>query len=316
MPQTEGSKPTPVPVFNYDLGNGMVVNLAEALPPEDLEPIQKALLEDERAQGAENAVTESEGADNPPAEKEPAKAEEPEKPPEPEPETPKPEALKFKIKRFGQEIDLDLTADQERLKTLVQCGYDYDERRKELDKEKAFIRANRQILESDRFKEFLSNEQSEGRFVPEPPQPVDRTGLTEYAIRKLDPDFDVIREKMAAVAIDLGDDIRSVVDSDHSAFVRLYDRIATDVRTKPAPAPQPAKPTPNADTKVQEKILKSKEVMREKAVIEPPGGGALEAPTEADRWRKRDAVLAKRYKESRSDEDAIALVTHRQYMPR
>jgi hypothetical protein len=311
MPENEGSKPTPVPTYNYNL-DGQIVNLAEGLSANEIAQITEELADDPRMQeGAENAALENEQAVIPPtAEKEG----EPEKPPAPEKEEPpKPEALKFKIKRFGQEIDLDLTEDQERLRTLVQCGYDYDERRKELDREKSFVRASKQVLESERFKEFLAGEQSEGRFLPEPTPPVNPTGLTEYAIRKLDPDFDTVRERMAVLAIELGDEIHTVVNSDHTAFVRLYDRVATDVRKKSATPTPPTKP---AAEKVTEKNLKVKEVMKEKAVVVTPGSAPLEAPSEEDRWRKRDAMLAKRYKDSRSDDDAIALVQHRNYMPR
>jgi hypothetical protein len=304
------SKPALTPQYNFDIGNGEIVNLAEGLSPQELEEIQKALDEDPRTkEGQENAVTESEEAAKP-AEEE-VKEEEPEKPPEEETPETKPE-LKFKIKRFGQEIDLDLTQDQDRLKTLIQCGYDYEERRKELDRDKAFLRANKQILESDRFKEFLETEQAEGRFVPEAPAPVDRTALAEYAIRKLDPDFDVIRERMAAVAIDLGEEVQSAVDSDYGAFVRFYDRVATDARKKAEPPPVQA-PPPEKSDKSKERLLAAKEARKEKAVLEPPGGGNEPEP-EVEKWKKRDAFLSEKFKKSGRDEDAMALIMHRQYI--
>jgi hypothetical protein len=317
MPDKDGGNSKGTPTYNYDLGDGQVVNLVEGLSADELAEIEEALATDETVQeGGENAVTESEKAKE--AKEEPVSEvprEEPKEEVKPPEEAPPPPELKFKIKRHGQEIDLDLTADQERLKTLVQLGYDYTVKTQELSREKAYVDAHKQILESESFQQFLQGERSEGRFLPEAAPQVDKAALTEYALRKLDTDFDMVRERMAAIAVSLGPEVEQVVNGDHAAFVRMYDRVANDVRkTSLPPPPQQESPPKLLDAKVQERILKSKEVLKEKAVVETPGGGQ-EEDLELVRWQKRDAQLAARFKKSQTDEDAVALVMHRQYMP-
>lgn len=322
MPTQDGANPTkeaPKPVFNFDM-NGHVVNLLDGLTADELEQIQGQLATDEEVkEGGENAVSEAEQVVEP--EKTPAvegKTVE-EKPVEPEPEPePTPEAaveLKFNIKRHGKEIELDLAKDPDRLKTLVALGFDYTQKTQELARDREFVKAHKQVLESEAFKNFLEGERAEGRLLPEPTPVVDKVAMTDFALRKLDPDFDLVRERMAVLAQSLGPDVETLVDSDYGAFNRMYDRVATEVRSKKTETP-PAKPaTQTLDAKVAEKVLKTKEVLKSQAVVETPGS-APEQTGELEKWKKKDAELAKAFRKSQSDEDAIALIQHRNYMPR
>src|SRR5512139_2037162 len=123
MPEEKGASPpkeAPKIQYNYDLA-GQVVNLVEGLSADELAQIQQELATDDTVEeGKENAATEAEEA--PKAKEEPiaeAKATEPE-PEAPLEETPDASVdLKFKIKRHGKEVELDLAQDPDRLKTLV-----------------------------------------------------------------------------------------------------------------------------------------------------------------------------------------------------
>lgn len=323
MPDNQAPTREGAPQYRIQLG-GLEIDLLDALDPEDkahlLEPGETPEKEPEEKPEPAKATAQPEGEQK--TESTEKGKEEPEKkaaPPEPEAkkETPKekpsePEKFNFKIKYRGEGKELSLTKDE--LIARLQMAEDYQIKTSELARERGEIEPYKPILKSPAFQEWLKEQVESGTFVPPKaaPEPA-RDAMYEYYRRKADPDFDVVQAELRAYSLALPPEAQAILDQDPNVFNREYDRIAQIVRGRkqtanPDPAPD-AKP--KVDPEITEKILKSKEVLKDKGIVEKPGT----APDETDdvKWKRREKDLVKALRESGGHDMDLAaeLLLHR-----
>lgn len=307
-PEAKGT-PQGTPMFNVDFGKGGVVNLMEGLSPTELEELT-GTKDDEDVEAKPNATLEGEEVvPEPEPEPEPAKEEPKDKVPEPEPAKAEPappvepDAFEFKIKHRGQEKDLKLTREQ--LIAKLQMAEDYNVKTSELAETRRKLEPYLPIVERPEFNQWLSEQYEAGTFEkPKAPPPVPATDEYEFHRRNADPDFEAIRSEMRSYALTLPERAQALLASDYATFNREYDRFATNYRErKPAPAP-----VVTVDPKVQEKILQSKEKIKEKAAVEKPGTAPEE--TGEINWKRQEKELVKRMRAG-DDNAAAELLLHR-----
>ena len=223
----------------------------------------------------------------------PEKAPEPEpvKAPEPPPEPPKiPEKLKFNIKVRGEFQEKEYTPDEiiARLQMAESYGIRNDELREKHKKIEPFLH----VFERPDFKDWLESKVAVGDI---PPAPTSSTPANEdvirYRLRAEDPEFQEIRAKMAEWAATLPDQEADILNTSHKAFVDAYDHFKS---TRKAPA-SAVPPTPVVVPKKEvEKAIANKEVIKQQARVESPGGAAPVEDEDPKRaWEKEDRRLQK-----------------------
>jgi hypothetical protein len=288
----------------------MEIDLMDGLTEDEKSEIGPSVdtSEDDAREGKENAHLE--GEEFTPEEKKPVEPEKKEEPkPEVKVEAPKvepvqaPERFKIKLKLRGEELEKEYTPDQ--LRAKLQMGEDYPLKTAEIAKERDWYKAHKNIFESKEFSEWLSTQQAEGRFQPQPAKEQPKAEVYEYMRRTADSDFEEIRDEMRAYAAALPPDAQEILSSDYAIFNREYDRLAQVVRdrkqAKAAPA-APAQPTPEEKAAL-EKTIKEKERLKATAAVEKPGTAPMEADDSA-KLKKLQKELRARIRSG--DEDASA----------
>ncbi len=222
---------------------------------------------------------------------EPPKAEEPPKVEPPVPEPPKvPEKQKYRIKVQGEERELELTPEQ--LIARLQMAEDYQLKTTQLAEQRRKVEPFIPIIEKPAFKEWL-NEQVQAGLIeaPAPPPPPAPEDVVGYRLRMQDPEFAETRQAMVEWAATLPQYESDILASNHRAFNETYDRFKAARGPKLSPAPQAAPPQV-ADKAAVDKIIAAKEVAKEKAKVEPPGGTPPEVD-EKKEWKRVNRELAK-----------------------
>lgn len=271
------------------------------IPPDDDEPIEPR----------NNAAVEGSQA-------EPVKAPEPEpeKAPEPPPpEPPKiPDKQKYKLMIRGELQEKEYNQDElvARLQMAESYGLKNDELREKHKKIEPFLH----VFERPDFKEWLDNKMAMGEIpAPAAPQQPASEEIIRYRLRTQEPEFGEIRSQMIAWAATLPDAEAEILNNSHKAFNDAYDHFKS---TRKAPTPAAPPPPPVVPKKEVEKAIAAKEVIKEQARVEPPGGAPAEVdPSKEYQKEYRRLQRAVRsgekwvmYKGKRMESD-IALVAHR-----
>ena len=234
-----------------------------------------------------NAAVEGEEA-------EPKKAPEPEpvKAPEPPPEPPKiPEKQKYQLKIRGEMQEKEYSKDEivARLQMAESYGIRNDELREKHKKIEPFLH----VFERPDFKEWLESKVAVGDITApaETIQP-SNADVIRYRLRAQEPEFQEIRNQMSEWAATLPDQEADILNSDHKAFVDAYDHFK-NMRKAPVAAPPPSAPVLIPKKEV-EKAIANKEVIKQQARVEPPGGATpLEEEDPKRAWEKEDRRLQK-----------------------
>ena len=249
-------------------------------------------------------IDEEEVAEEEPKEEaKPAKKEVVKEPPpvaqEPPPEPPKPEKQKFKLKVQGEELEQELT--QEQLVARLQMAEDYQRKTMALAEERRKIEPFLPIIEKPEFKQWLSDQVEAGAIeAPKTAQRPSDEDIIKYRIREQEPEFREIQRLMAEWAVTLPSYEADILATNHRVFNDTYDRFKTTYTAKKKEAePKPPEPQPQTlkiDPKDLERIIQAKEVQKEKAHVESPGGAVPEVDPMKE-WRRVDRELRKAVRE-------------------
>ena len=287
---------------NIEIMPGMVVDLNEGLERGDLvDGKSREEHEDAQPQTDDSQLTENRENAQPEG-KEVVKVEDvKEEKKEEAPTKEEVEALKvFKIKYAGEEKELKLTDDQ--LILQLQKAYDYDKKVAKLAEDRRDVEPFKHVLETDWFKQKLqegieSGEISKPAEAPPPPE----EAIFELERRKMDPDFENVREAMRNWALTLPVTMQHQLDSNVVVFNREYDRIAEKLRAPKTKAPLTLTPK---DEKKVDKIIQTKEAAKQNARVEQPGSTS---EISADRARQnRVRELKKQMKSGLHADEAAA----------
>ena len=181
------------------------------------------------------------------------------------------------------------------------------------------------IIEKPEFKQWLGEQVELGTIeaprTAQPPSPEDVIG---FRMRQQEPEFADIQLAISEWAATLPVYEAEILNSNHRAFNDAYDRFKSVKKARvleATPPPPPLLAPVKPDPKVMEKNLQAKEISKDVARLETPGG----TPPEVDpmkEWRKMDRELRKavrdgvpqvRYQGRWVDPD-VALCHHR-YIP-
>jgi hypothetical protein len=255
--------------------------------------------EDDEPEGGENIHVEGEAVAEPPKKEE---VKEPEPEPEPKPEPPaEPEKKKYKYKAQGEEYEEEL--DERELLARLSMAQDYYQKTTKLAEDRRKIEPFLPIIEKPEFRQWLG-EQVEAGVVDAPkqapaPEPED---VIAFQLNMQDPEFNEIQATMSEWAQTLPAYEREALDSNHKVFNQTYTRFKQARKEKMAavqPTPPPTPPPPQqTDPKTLEKIIQSKEVAKEQAKVETPGGPAPEVNPMKE-WRRIDRELQRAVRERR-----------------
>lgn len=205
--------------------------------------------------------------------------EKPEETPPKEPEKTEPDKLKFKLKFRGEESEVELSPEQ--IANRLQILRSYQENEREFWDERKKVAPFAKIVESDGFKQWLRERREEGEQVPEEQEPSREQETIEYELEKRrDPQ---IVSQLREWAIDnLTPKQFEILNNNPDVYIKEYDRFVEEAKKAQEP---PEKPVQKVDPKVKEQILKSKEVVKERAAVEKPGVQREVDPQAADKRR-------------------------------
>ncbi len=230
------------------------------------------------------------------AQAEPAKAPEPE--PEKAPEPPPPpdppkisEKQKYKLMIRGELQEKEYTNDElvARLQMAESYGLKNDELREKHKKIEPFLH----VFDRPDFKEWLESKVAMGDIpAPTPPPAPASEEIIRYRLRTQEPEFGEIRSQMIAWAATLPDAEAEILNNSHKAFNDAYDHFKSTRKT-PAAAPPPPPVVPKKEV---EKAIAAKEVIKEQARVEPPGGAPEEVNPKRE-WEKEDRRLRRAVRE-------------------
>lgn len=290
---------------NIEIMPGIVVDLNEGLERGDLIDGKTQIESQDAADQERKEAAAAETILNPPEAKvegaegtdQPKQADKKEEAPTKE----EVEALKvFKIKYAGEEKELKLTDEQIILN--LQKAYDYDKKIAKLAEDRREVEPFKKILDTPWFKTKLEEGLASGEIekpaeAPPPPE----EAVFELERRKMDPDFENVREAMRNWAMTLPVTMQHQLDSNVVVFNREYDRVAAKLR-EPKTRP-PLNLTP-AQTKTVDKVIQAKERAKEAGRIEAPGSTSELNPDRARQTKVRD--LKKAMKQGGRGSDAAA----------
>jgi hypothetical protein len=170
---------------------------------------------------------------------------------------------------------------QEQIANRLQILRSYQENEKEFWENKKKVDIHAKIIESDPYKEWIRERQEAGEQLPIEPAPTPEEEAIMYELEKRrDPQvISVLREWAQD---NLTPEQVRILDSNPNVFMSEYDRVAKEVSKVVAP-PEPA--PKKEDPKVREKILQSKEVVKQRAAVEKPGVKTEVDPQAADKKR-------------------------------
>lgn len=215
--------------------------------------------------------------------KEPAPEPVPEKAAEPDP--PKiPEKQKYKLMVRGEFQEKEYTQDE--LIARLQMAESYGIRNDELRQKHQKIEPYLHVFERPDFKEWLESKVAVGDIPAPSPPPTPSEDVIRYRLRTQEPEFEEVRTQMVAWAATLPDKEAEVLNSSHKAFVDAYDHFKS-TRKSPAATP-PSSPAVKKDV---EKAIAAKEVIKQQARVEPPGGASQDTPDPHKAWVKEDRRL-------------------------
>jgi len=239
--------------------------------------------EPEEPEGGPNAAVEGEAAKADTPEPEPVKTEEP-KPPV------VPATLKFTLKVHGEQSERELTRDE--LTAKLQLAQDYTKKTQALAEERRKIERFLPIIEKPEFKEWLDTQVQLGAIeAPKPPPPPAPEDVMGYRMRTQEPDFKEIHSAMVEWAATLPQHEAGFINDNHRVFNDVYDRFKTARVAKAQPVQTPA-PLVQADPKVIEKAIAAKEVAKDTARVEAPGGQAPDMDPNRE-WKRVNRELQK-----------------------
>ena len=224
---------------------------------EDAEPVEsetKTVPEQEPEEGEESAEEEAE-----------------------EPEPAEPEKLKFQQKYKGEEYEIELTPQQ--IANRLQILRSYQEGEKEFWEQKKKVDTFAHIVESEAFQEWVKERRESGEQIPEPVKPSMDDEAMEFEIAKRR-DPQVLIQLREWAMDNLTQEQIQILDNNPKVYIKEYDRIVQEMTPPPAPPPKE-----KVDSKVKEKILKSKEVVKERAAVEKPGVKVEQDPNAATKKR-------------------------------
>ena len=266
-------------------------------------------IEDDASEGKENAAVEGESAVPAPPPLAPVDT-----PPAPEP--PKiPEKQKYKLMVRGEMKEKEYSNDE--IVARLQMAESYDLRNDELRKKHKEIEPFLHVFERPDFKEWLETKVQVGEITPpSPPPPPAGDEVVRYRLRTQDPEFSEIKSQMIAWAATLPDNEAEIINTNYRAFNEAYDHFKA-TRQKPTGVVT-TQPLIAEHKREIDKVIAQKEVVKQQARVEPPGG----APVEVDQskeWQKVDRQLQRAvqsgekavlYKGKRMDPE-VAWIMHR-----
>ena len=315
---------TPAPAFEVKEGRVFIdgVDVTEVARPEgDDAPEEIPVKEPD----ADNAALEGDEAKEPEGEKEPvegeAKGEPPAEAPDKEPESPKePEEitkLKFKLKFRGKEdeVEYDPSQIQVRLNKLRA----FEENEKEFWEQRKEVEPYAPIVKSDWFKAKLAEAYESGELTrPEAPPAPPTSVQYEVIRRKADPDYDVVMESLRDYARNLPAEAVGILNTDATVFLSEYDRVATELRKKPAATVPDKKEPDKVDPKDFKAKLALKESAKSRAGVAQPGT-MTEPQSERAAFTKRIKELERTMRDPaqahRNIECAAEIIMLRQQLP-
>jgi len=314
---------TPAPAWQIKDGKMYIggTDVTHVLRPRDVPPE----TEGENPQPPPDPVVEGEEVkEEEPVEAEPEpeaepKEEEPEEEAETEEEEPEPiepGPIKLDLKYKGEEYSEELTPEQIAMK-LQRLRF-LDETQKETFERKKEIEPYWHLVKSDWFKSKLEEARETGEFeVPKPePEPPDEV-MFEIAKREGEEDYFEVLFELQNQAIRMPERAQRIIDSNPNVFLREYDRVAKEVRSRKESPPEKTekKKTPPKDV---EKKLELKESAKKRAGVTKPGQ-SVEPVTPMKKWaaREKELVTALRDPSNKSKHISIVaeLLAHRREKP-
>lgn len=245
------------------------------------------------------------------AEPEPEEEEAEEEEAQEEPEEKEPDKFKFTVEVRGEKREVELTREQiaNRLQLLRQRQED----EREFYSQKKRLSAFEKIAESDAFKDWIKERKEAGEEIPqEPVKSFDQEALEYEIAKRRDPQ---VLAQLQEWALDtLTREQIEILDTNPTVFMKEYDSIASQIKAKAEVKPEPKKEP--VDKKVKEKILKSKEVEKQRAAVEKPQASRTEPPADVAR-KKRIKHLERVMKHGNKgqSEDAALEYARMMYFP-
>jgi hypothetical protein len=208
----------------------------------------------------------------------------------------------FKIKYAGEERELKLT--QEQLIVKLQKAEDYDVKMAKLAEDRRQVEPFKHILDTPWFKGKLEEGLADGSIAkPAEVQPAPEEAIFDLERRKMDPDFENIREAMRTWALTLPAPMLYQLDNNVVVFNREYDRIAEKIR---APRHSPPLTLTKKDEKKVDKVIQAKEKAKDLGRIESAGSASELDPNKTKDERVKELRRYMKKGGPRQDEAAAA----------
>jgi hypothetical protein len=211
---------------------------------------------------------------------EPERPKAPETPPEPPPEPAKiSEKQKFKLMVRGEWQEKEYSQDE--MIARLQMAESYDLRNDELRKKHREIEPFVHLFERPEFKAIIEEKIATGELpAPTPPPPVQGDEVIRYRLYTQDAEFKEIHSQLLAWSATLPPAEMEILNTSHKAYNDAYSHFKAN--RKASAAPVVTTPVPN---KAVEKAIANKEVAKQLAKVEPPGGAT---PEEGDPKRAHE----------------------------